>query len=277
MEIKTISILGCGWFGLAFAEALVKRGYIVKGSTTNSDRLEKLSAQGIHPYQINLNEESALPKDFFHTDVLFVGIPPRAKTNDAQHYAEKLKRVAEVAQGQVKQVVFISSTGVFESVFKDDNFEVDEQTIPQPNNDAGKALLDAENLWKAYPQFVTTIIRFAGLIGPDRNLAKFFAGKTDISNGRALINLIALQDCIGLCLRLLEIQKFGGIYHGVSPHHPTRKEFYTKLCEVSGMEKPVFKDELLEWKQINSINVPNRLSYYFEVQDWFDWMRKTSL
>lgn len=270
MEIKTISLLGCGWFGMPFAKILVKKGYTVKGTTTSNDKLELLAAQGIQPYQINLNETADLPKDFFNTDVIFVCVPPRAKTNDAQHYAEKLKRVAAAAQERVKQVVFISSTGVFESVFEDGNFKVDENTPPNPNNDAGKALLAAENLWQNYPQFTTTIIRFAGLIGPDRNLAKFFAGRADIPNGKAPINLIALQDSIGLCLRLLETQKFGGIYHGVSPHHPTRKEFYTRLCEISAMEKPVFKDELLEWKQINSINVP-KLGYLFEVTNWFEY------
>lgn len=270
MEIKTISLLGCGWFGMPFAKILVKKGYAVKGATTSKDKLELLAAQGIEPYQINLNETADLPKDFFNTDVIFVCVPPRAKTNDAQHYAEKLKRVATAAQERVKQVVFISSTGIFESVFEDGDFEVDENTPPNPNNDAGKALLAAENLWQNYPQFTTTIIRFAGLIGPDRNLAKFFAGRADIPNGKAPINLIALQDGIGLCLRLLETQKFGGIYHGVSPHHPTRKEFYTHLCEISAMEKPVFKDELLEWKQINSINVP-KLGYLFEVTNWFEY------
>lgn len=273
MEIKTVSILGCGWFGLPFAKVLVSKGFYVKGSTTSADKLEKLKKEGIESYQINLNEETDLPANFFDADVLFVNIPPRAKTDDAQHYAEKLKRVADAARGKVKQVVFISSTGVFE----DGNFEIDEVTTPNPNSEAGKSLLQAENLWNAYAQFTTTIIRFAGLIGPERNLAKFFAGRADIPNGKAPINLIALQDCIGLCLSLLETQKFAEIYHGVSPHHPTRKEFYTQLCEVSGMEKPAFKDELLDWKQISSVNVPNKLGYNFEVMNWFDWMETAQL
>lgn len=269
MEIKTVSILGCGWFGLPFAKALVAKGFVVKGSTTSTDKLEQLKAEGIEPYQINLNEASVLPTDFFDTDVLFVNVPPRAKTESASSYPDKLKNIADAATN-VKQVVFISSTGVFE----DGNFEVDENTVPKPESDAGKSLLEAENLWKAYPQFTTTIIRFAGLIGPGRNLAKFFAGRADVPNGKAPINLIALDDCIGLCLQLLETQQFGEIYHGVSPHHPTREEFYTALCEVSGMEKPAFKYELLEWKQINSVNVTRKIGYNLKVQNWFEWMEK---
>jgi len=273
MEIKTVSILGCGWFGLAFAKTLVHQGYVVKGSTTSFEKLEELKIQGIHPYLLNLNENAALPTDFFDSDVLFVSVPPRAKTDQAQNYAEKLQRIADAAIGRVKQLVFISSTGVFE----DGKFQVDESSVPKPESTAGKALLEAENLWKNYHQFNTTIIRFAGLIGPNRNLAKFFAGKSDIPNGKAPINLIALQDCIGLCLRLMETKQFGGIYHGVSPHHPTRAEFYTALAKVSGMEKPTFKNEILNWKQINSANVTSKLGYSFEVQNWFEWMNNCAL
>lgn len=269
MEIKIVSILGCGWFGLAFAKALIEKGYTVKGSTTSVEKLEKLKELGVKPYLIDLNEDKGLSSDFFETDVLFISVPPRAKTEDASQYPAKIKRVIAAAKGKAKQFVLISSTGVFE----DGNFEVDENAVPKPETAASKALFDAE---QAFGGLNVTIIRFAGLIGTDRNLGKFFAGRTDIPNGNAPINLIALEDCIGLCLQLLAMQKFGGVYHGVSPHHPTREGFYTKLCEASGMEKASFKNELLEWKQINSVNIPNKLGYVFKVQNWFDWMGSTS-
>lgn len=270
MEIKTISILGCGWFGLPFAKTLVAKGFKVKGSTTQTDKLEQLKAEGIEAYQINLNQTAALPADFFDADVLFINVPPRAKTAEASSYPEKLKRVAE-AGSKVKEVVFVSSTGVFE----DGNFKVDENTTPKPESDSSIALREAEEVFTSKPSFRTTVIRFAGLIGPGRNLARFFAGKAGAPNGKAPINLITLEDCIGLCLHLLQTQKFGEIYHAVTPHHPTRAEFYTKLCEVSGMEKPVFADELLAWKEIRSINVGNNLGYSFKVQNWFSWMENS--
>ena len=273
MENTTVGILGCGWFGLPFAEALVQTGYKVKGSTTNADKLKVLEELGIEPYQINLNDVDELPAEFFKVDVLFVNVPPRAKSEDSSAYPEKLKAVVQAAEGKVKQVVFISSTGVFE----DGNFRLNENTPPQPDTAAGKALLTAEEVFSKGNLFGTTIIRFAGLIGPGRNLAKFFAGRNEVSNGKAPVNLIALQDCIGICLALLNTQAFGGIYHAVMPQHPTRNEFYTALCAASGMAKPMFKEELLAWKEINSINVADRLGYTFEVSDWFAWMKTASL
>ncbi len=269
MEIKTISILGCGWFGLAFAKTLVANNCLVKGSTTSKAKLGELQRLGIEAYQLNLNEEVDLPVDFFKTDVLFIAVPPRAKTDDASTYPAKLKSVADAAVNvNVKQIVLISSTGIFE----DGNFVVNETNIPNPATASAKALQEAENLFKSYTQFTTTVIRFGGLLGPGRNLARFFAQKSNIANGNAPINLIEQQDCIGLCLHLLKSQKFGEIYHGVAPHHPKKNDFYTRLCEVSGMEPPHFKDELLEWKQIESVKVPQILGYDFIIKDWFKWM-----
>lgn len=270
MEIKTVSILGCGWFGLPFAQALIKKGYEVKGSTTSIEKLENLRQLGIKPYLLNLNEGDDLSSEFFEADVLFISVPPRAKTESPSQYPEKIKRVIVAAKNKAKQLVLISSTGVFE----DGNFEVDENTIPKPDTAPSEALYRAEQVFQGLN---ATIIRFAGLIGPGRNLAKFFAGKTDIPNGNAPVNLIALDDCIGLCLHLLATQKFGEVYHAVTPHHPTKNSFYTRLCEVSGMGEPIFKDELLDWKQINSVNVPNKLGYGYKVNDWFEWMEIAKL
>lgn len=271
MEIKTISILGCGWFGLAFAKTLVVNNYLVKGSTTSKAKLGALQGLGIEAYHLNLNEEADLPADFFKTDVLFIAVPPRAKTEDASAYPTKLKRVADASVNSgLKQIVLISSTGIFE----EGNFVVDERNIPNPASASAKALQQAEELFKSYSQFATTVIRFGGLLGPGRNLARFFAQKSNIANGNAPVNLIELQDCIGLCVHLLQSQKFGETYHGVTPHHPTKNDFYTRLCEVSGMEPAHFKYELLEWKQVESVNVPEILGYDFIIKDWFKWMNE---
>ena len=269
MEIKTIGVLGCGWFGFALAKALLAKDYLVKGTTTSEDKLATLEEFGIDSYQLNLNNEHKLPEDFFRVDVLFIAIPPRAKTDDATTYPAKLKRVADAAaSANVQQIVFFSSTGIFE----DGNFVVNEKDLPQPATESAKALQEAEELFKSYVEFTTTIIRFGGLLGPGRNLARFFAEKNNLANGRAPINLIELQDCLGLSLHLLQTQKFGETYHAVNPHHPTKMEFYPRLCEISGMPKPTFKDELLEWKQVESVNVPQILGYDFIIKDWFEWM-----
>ncbi|MFD0940056.1 NAD(P)H-binding protein [Pedobacter boryungensis] len=266
---KKISILGCGWYGLALAKKLIENGFTVNGSTTSSNKLTLLNEVGIKPFLINLSEkEIAYDADFFNCAILCIAIPPKSNSPELDSFITKIDAIALAAEkARVEQIIFISSTGVYQ----DGNFIVDETIIPEPQTASGKTLLQAENILKSNPSFTTTIIRFGGLIGPNRNLAKHFAGKKDISNGLAPINLIHLSDCIGLTEAIINQEAFGKTYHGVTPHHPSRKEFYTQACIASGFEEPYFIDELLDWKQIDSINVPTILAYNYEVKNWLEY------
>jgi nucleoside-diphosphate-sugar epimerase len=264
----TISILGCGWYGMALGTALAEEGYCVKGSTTTSLKLPLIKANGITPYLVNFEiGETAFGSGFFDCDILLISIPPKRNSPTLNDYPIKIASIADAAK-HVKHVIFISSSGVFE----DGNFIVDETDKPNPQSDSGKVMLAAEKILQNKPSFSTTIIRFAGLIGPERTLTKHFAGKKEIANGLAPINLILLSDCIGLTIAIIKLNAFDAIYHGVTPHHPTRADFYTKTCLAHGLEKPAFINELLIWKKIESINVPAKLNYSYKVKDWDEWL-----
>ncbi|MES2417861.1 MAG: NAD(P)H-binding protein [Bacteroidota bacterium] len=256
---RTVSILGCGWYGFALAKELIANGFKVKGSTTSREKLIALEEANIKPYLVNFELDTTQYEfDFFDTAVLIICIPPKSKLPALASFTKKIETIAAVAEkAGVKQVIFISST----TVYSDGNATLTEHTVPKPNSASGIALFAVEELLKRNHNFTTTIIRFAGLIGPGRNLAKFFAGRKEIPNGLAPINLIHLNDCIGITLAILHKKAFGYIYHGVTPFHPSRAAFYTQACIDSGLERPEFKNELLQWKQIESVNVPEILGY----------------
>jgi nucleoside-diphosphate-sugar epimerase len=259
----TVSILGCGWYGLAFAKSLVNKWIKVKGSTTTAGKLSRLADDGIAPYQIDLSPgNEIIDPDFFVCDVLWVCIPPRARAGQGAEYLNKLELlVPHITANNIKQLVLISSTGVY----GDHNTEVTELDDPNPDSESGKILLAAEDLLKAQKGFTTTVIRFGGLFGPDRDPGRFFGGKQDIPNGDAPVNLIHLTDCIGVSNAILDTQAFGNTYNAVSPSHPTRAEFYTDAAEKSGLEQPKFISEKKNWKIVNSINVNNILQYEYKV------------
>lgn len=256
-----ISILGCGWYGTALAKALINQGEHVKGSTTSPHKKDVLAADGIEPYLANfLPGSESYDADFFNCDVLFVCIPPKSRAGEAAGYIYKMQRIiAAIRQSGIKNIIFISST----AVYADLNAEVDELSDPQPVSDAGRILLQVENLFKNETAFKTTIIRFAGLIGPGRDPGRFFAGKKDIPNGNATVNLIHLDDCIGLSLAVINKQAFGYLFNGCSPGHPTRSAFYTQASVNSGLEPPQFIPELKEWKIVKSVNTEAILGYHF--------------
>ncbi|MFD2146542.1 hypothetical protein [Mucilaginibacter antarcticus] len=171
----TVSILGCGWYGLEFAKSLVDKWIKIKGSTTTPGKLSLLAQYGIAPYKIDLSPDNEIVDlDFFVCDILWISIPPKTRAGQGAEYLTKLERLIPYITGNnIKQVVLISSTGVY----GDNNTEVTELDMPEPDSESGKILLSAEKLLKAHTEFTTTIIRFGGLIGPGRDPGGFFAGK----------------------------------------------------------------------------------------------------
>ncbi|WEK21189.1 MAG: SDR family oxidoreductase [Candidatus Pedobacter colombiensis] len=270
---KTISILGCGWYGLELAKALVAEGYPVKGSSTTIEKLETLADFQIQAFLINFQRgEEYYDPIFFQSDILFVCIPPKRSTGEQADYQYKVERIINAAKlNNIAHLIFISST----AVYADTNVEVTELDPPNPKTDSGKAIFNVENLLKSQTAFTTTILRFAGLVGPGRDPARFFAGKTEIPNGQAPINLIHLDDCIGISLGLLKNNTFGDTLNACAPDHPSKQEFYTNAAIKAGLPLPVFKNELLNWKLVSSIQ-PALLNYNYLISNWIEWLNKES-
>lgn len=264
----TISILGCGWYGMALAKALLADGLTVKGSTTSADKLTTLQSEGIIPFLIDLSVPLA-ESDFFQTDVLIIAIPPKARSGAGAEYLPKLQRAVDsILKAEIKKVILISSTGVYADMKQ----AVNETTYPQPNTPSGEILHEAEALFQRQTAFKTTIIRFGGLIGPGRNPGRFFAGKKNIPNGLAPINLIHLDDCLGITKSILKQDVLGYTINACAPHHPAKSEFYSRAAETAGLEQPEFLPELKEWKVVESVVVGDVLKYDYTIANWFEWL-----
>lgn len=261
-SIKKVSILGCGWFGLALAKKLIDLGFLVKGSTTTAEKIPLLAAQKIEPFLIHFSANEIIANPFFFdADVLFICIPPKRNSTELNEYPNKIKAILQASQNKSAKVVLISST----SVFKDESIAVNELSMPNPDTDSGRVVLAAEHILKEFAPSNYTIIRFAGLFGPERNPGKFFAGKKDIPNGLAPVNLIHQIDAVGIAVKLLETGAFGNIYNATNPQHPSKQDFYTAAAKASGLAEPQFRTEKKDWKIVESLNVPKFLNYEFKV------------
>ncbi|MBW4890351.1 SDR family oxidoreductase [Mucilaginibacter sp. HMF5004] len=264
---KTITVLGCGWLGLPIAIKLVEAGWKVKGSTTTPEKLDLLSAKGIDPYLVQLNKISAIKPGFFDSDTLLINIPPALRKQTGGAYLAQMSQLQQVVKASpVRQVLFISSTSVYPEL----NKEIEDTT----EVDTDSPLYQSELLFTNQAGFSTTVIRFAGLIGPGRHPSRFFAGKQDIPNGKAPVNLIHLYDCIGLIEAVLTQQKFGYTYNAAAGTHPKRSEFYTAAAKQAGLPLPGFIDELKEWKIINANKIIADLAYTFVYNDLTGWVNK---
>ncbi|HTJ51646.1 MAG TPA: NAD(P)H-binding protein [Cyclobacteriaceae bacterium] len=265
----TVSILGCGWFGIPLAKSLISKDHQVKGSTTSEEKLATLASHNIIPFLINVGAKDNIFDDsFFQCDVFIIAITPRL--NDSVSYHSKIEIIASLLQQhKTKKVILISSTGVYD----DCNAHVNEQTIPNPEKQSGKIIWQAESLLKNSSHFTSTAIRFGGLVGPGRHPGRFLAGKTDLSNGKAPVNMIHLSDCIGICNNIIENDFNIDTLNAVCPHHPTREEFYTVASTQLGVTAPTFNAENTNWKIVDSVYLENLLHYKFIVSDWNEWLK----
>jgi nucleoside-diphosphate-sugar epimerase len=143
-------------------------------------------------------------------------------------------------------------------------FNVTEETELNPETESGKQLVQAEQLLQSNLNFNTTVLRFGGLIGEDRHPIKFLAGRTNIENPNAPINLIHQADCIGIILEILRQNSWNETFNAVTPFHPSRKEYYTQKATEFNLAIPEFNHEKLSvGKTILNDKIKTILNYIF--------------
>ncbi len=242
-----ISILGCGWLGFPLAKKGLQRGFSIKGSTTSIEKISLIKKEGIQPFLISLETKAVNGpvEDFLHeSEILIIDVPPKLRGNSnaistevRKTYVEKIETLIPfIIKSTVSKVLFISST----SVYSEDSGMVTELTSPSPITEAGKQLLDVEMLLKNNSKFDTTILRFGGLIGADRNPARFLAGKENLENPDAPINLIHQEDCIEIILQIIEKNAWNETFNAAAPFHPSREKYYTQKAEENNLVIPKF-------------------------------------
>lgn len=271
MNRKTISILGLGWLGLPLAELFLYKGFQVKGTVTGHDKAIALETKGIEVSLLKLHSDKIEISnlEFFKTDVLIVNFPPSRTADIETIYPAQVQQILPyIYQYKVKKVIFISSTSVYPEI----NRIVSEDEVWSPDKPSGVACLKAENVLRNDKHFSTTIIRFGGLIGADRNPYRFMKRGVKNGEGNKPVNLIHLDDCIGIIDHVLEQNIWNEVINGCCPVHPTREEFYRKAAIVAGVEPPSFDNSTeFQFKKVSSDKLTNLLGYAFKYESPVDF------
>lgn len=272
--MKKISILGCGWLGLPLAKSLLEKGFSVNGSTTSEDKISVLEKAGISAFQISLSEDKIdgdMSLFLENSDVLIIDIPPKLRNENSENFVQKIKNLIPfIEKSSVEKVLFVSST----SVYGDDLLmsKITENSKRQPDSESGKQLVETENSLQNNSNFKTTIVRFGGLFGEDRNPIKFLSGRKNVENPDAPINLIHQKDCIGIITEILrqaqnENWNWNETFNAASPFHPSRKEHYTQKALEQNLEIPEFNYEKPSiGKIIDSFKIEKLLNYKFQIK-----------
>lgn len=226
-------IFGNGWLGNPLKNELLKSGFNV----VSTHRSESVSDDLIQ-----------FPSNFFRPPfetIDFAVIAFTPNRSDFYAYAQDcIDAVNSIDENA--HIILISST----SVFKDGDYTVDENNIVEL--DENSSILNAELLLLKFFKNRLSIIRMSGLIGPNRYPVTAMAKTGKVYDGASPVNLIHLEDAIGLIKTVITASDKPKVIHGVTPHHPTKNEFYTWLGQKIGTEIPVFDNSLPKNKAIES-------------------------
>lgn len=206
-----ISIIGLGWFGEPLAKSLIKQGFEILGTTRTE---EKKSEFEKHNIKVELLDYPKYPpRDLLNSDIIVLNIPP---------FAEELEWFESWGWNEKSWIIFISSTSVYAKT----------TTSASSLKQQESWIQEHFNHW--------TILRFGGLIGPDRHPGKHLSGRKNLAGRLSPVNLIHLDDCIGVTKTIIAKNIQNEIFNVVSSEHPTREKYYTDYCLKHGLPLPEF-------------------------------------
>ena len=251
--MKTISLLGSGWLGLALAKYFRLKNFQVKASTRSAHRISELQALGVQPYLIDIDliDITDLSQDvqgFLDSDILIINITSKNMTG----YAEFIR---SIKASSIEKLLFVSSS----SVYQNSNQLVLES---EGMEDTNSTLYKIEKLFQNSAHFHTTVVRMAGLIGPGRHPGGFFKGDKPVQQPDAPVNLIHQADCVNIIGQIVEQDVWGEVFNASADTHPTKREFYSQAKKSLGQQPPRFAEpESLSYKVVGNQKVKRVLNY----------------
>lgn len=230
--MTNISICGCGWLGQPLAHQLQRKEYRVLGTCRSQLKQQALSAAGIDTRLFQLGEP--LPEDIVGADICILNIPPNRKTIKPASFVHAVTGLTDqLLNNGCQHILFVSTTSVYGNI----QGKVDEQTRPAPNTDSGDAHIEIEQYLMSTGK--ASILRLAGLIGPNRHPVKVLAGRT-LDKGHQRVNLVHLEDVLQSIIAIIRGRHWGQVFHLSATEHPSRQDFYRHAAEQAGLSPPIF-------------------------------------
>jgi len=275
-KAMSVGIIGCGWLGKVLATHLIAQGASVLATSSQQCNVEQLQKQGIKAQLLRLPADTTQlnQHDIFMQKCLVIAITPQFRKGQTD-YAVKVAQLVDAAQqrGITERIILLSSTAVYQGLAG----VVDEES--KLDIAASMPLEKAQILFTAEQAVLNfhqqgSVLRLAGLVGPERHPGKFLQAKKALKDSTAPVNLIHQQDAVGVILSLLTNTSPKGIYNGVSDTHVTKAVYYQTAANSLGLPLPSFSaDNVLDSTRIVSGDkVKRELGYSFIYPDLLAWL-----
>jgi len=259
MSTERVTILGCGYVGMALAQVWRSRSLHLTVTTTTESRVDALSAIADRVIVLNSSDQVALQALVNETETLIVSVASKRTQPYEMTYLGTAKNLAEVLANNttVKQVIYTSSCGVYGDRGGD---WVKESDTVNPEGENQQILAAAEQiiLATATPDRKACVLRLGGIYGPDREIAKIYqraAGTTRPGDGNNPTNWIHRDDIVA-AIDLARSNRLSGIYNVVDDDWISNRELIDRVCVKYGWQ-PVTWDA----------NQPSNRSYNAKVSN----------
>lgn len=249
-----ITILGCGYVGLALARHWQRQpGLQLTLTTTREERRAELEPLADRVMVLRADEPDALRAALSDAEVaVFTLAPGGDRPVDAATYAatycDSFRALASVLPdlGQLRQILYTGSCSVYGDAGGD---WVDETTPANPRDAHGRVLLESEQLLTDCrgPQRRVCIFRLGALYGPGRELVPRFrrlAGTTRPGSGSQHSHWIHRDDVVG-ALAAAVAGSWDGIVNLVDDQPLPVAQLLERVSQASGAE-PVRWDRAAE-------------------------------
>ena len=201
-----LTIVGCGYLGLALAERLQPRRQQLRLTltTTSSERLEQLSPMADRVKVCDATNPAQLLDALrnSHSAVFCLG-PKGDRQVDADGYrhtfVDSFRCLRSLLQQlpDLRHIIYTGSCSVYGDA---QGAWVDEQTPPEPSHGRGDVLLESERLLSGIGDRRICILRLGALHGPGRDLdrrLRELAGLERPGSGAAYSNWLHVADAAG--------------------------------------------------------------------------------
>lgn len=237
--LRNIVLCGCGWLGNQLIAPIQTLEYTVSATCRTMEKRNSLIEQSVLAATFTLGD--TFP-DYLLLDSLpntvIVMIPPGRRSANTQHWESSLVSLFHcLDRDSVDHVIFISTTSVYGE--PENYLTISEMTQVAPKTASACAHVRVENqLRKILPQ-KSSIVRLAGLVGPNRHPIKTLSGKQLVMPNK-VVNLVHGEDVVRALERLIRLGHEGQPLHLCSKSHPQRQAYYEKSAEAFNLPKPRF-------------------------------------
>ncbi len=253
--MKNCGIIGCGWLGFEFGKLLVEKGYSVRGTTTSESNYSKFTKNSIEPFHFELG--TTIDASFFNDlDTILISLPISAR-NSYELYEDLAAQIKKLKENDTN-IIVTSSTSAYHNlngtVTENDPLAVNPESVN----------FKFEELLRSYFGSQLAVIRLAGLIGEDRHPVVHLAGRSDISDGQAYVNLVHRQDVVQAIYTVLATKSFGQIFNCAYPSHPTKKDYYTAEAKKRNLPEPHFLEGVNTCKIVDGSKLSKQLDFEYK-------------